>query len=439
MAEIKDQVEIKKATMLITNDEYTELFDEKIDPEDLPKSLKQEILYIIYGMPDGKKPSDYNADLVKVMVDADGYLRGYHYIDSTTANGKNKTYIYDENRDIIYKVPVTKLAGNKVHSYIYACKIMGYAYDKVKSPEYTIEESSEMIISNGIACYAPNLQNFRAEKISLVYYEKYNTENTKEYEYLISGAKEVKIDGKNYMWYDYSEDNKIWANIKSVNNEVESYWVWIPRYAYKINDDSSVDIKYVNLQNQYYDSESNEYKNLDSEYIVAEAFNQEGAEKGIWMSKYEPSAYNLGYKESTDPDAVNAPDLSGFDLSSTYYITYDADGNEIATPITDINYQPEGWYDYTNKQWANIKTVANGIEAYWVWIPRYAYRVDSGKVEIIYIDTNNKPLDSTYDSYGYKITTDDSGDFKVAEAFLQSGAEKGFWMSKYEPSKNGTE
>ncbi len=35
--------------------------------------------------------------------------------------------------------------------------------------------------------------------------------------------------------------------------------------------------------------------------------------------------------------------------------------------------QPDNWYDYENGKWANIKTSNEGLEAYWVWIPRYEY------------------------------------------------------------------
>jgi hypothetical protein len=436
MTALREQIDMKKAATIMLDEKYTDLFDEKVDVDDLPKSLKKEILYIIYGMQDDETPSKYDASWINAMTDADGYLNGFHYIDSETANGKEKAYIYDEERDIIYKVSGTNLLGKTVHSYLYGCEVMGMSYNKPSSPEYAIEDTSEMITINGVAYYSPNLENFRAEKTSVVYYQKNNTANTQEFSCVLGGSREIKIDGKNYVWYDYSEGSKIWANIKCDNNGVESYWVWIPRYAYTTitNDDesTSVLIKYVNLQNQYYDSESGEYKTLDSNYTVAEAFT--GDKKGIWMSKYEPSLYNLDYTASTNPNAVNAPDLSNFNTNNTYYVTYSSTGEETLTSIT--NSQPEGWYDYTNKQWANIKTVANGIEAYWVWIPRYAYRVVDGQVEIIYVDTNNKALDTKYDGLFTIGTSDDEDcDFKVLGSFSQNGKElKGIWMSKYEPS-----
>ena len=68
------------------------------------------------------------------------------------------------------------------------------------------------------------------------------------------------------MWYDYK--NKVWANIRIHANGVETNWVWIPRYAYKI-ENSAVDIKFVNLDNQYYNTDTNEWTTLEEGYLVA--------------------------------------------------------------------------------------------------------------------------------------------------------------------------
>ena len=47
------------------------------------------------------------------------------------------------------------------------------------------------------------------------------------------------------------------------------------------------------------------------------------------------------------------------------------DGTDwINTTESDI-----GWYDYTNKQWANARTEDGSM---WVWIPRYVYKINSG-------------------------------------------------------------
>lgn len=97
------------------------------------------------------------------------------------------------------------------------------------------------------------------------------------------------------------------------------------------------------------------------------------------------------------------------------------------------------WYDYSNKIWANVKTVANGLESWWVWIPRYAYKLPSNPnddTEIIFVDTNNRPLEPQ--KYGSTLPLG----FTVHPAFNQdtdSGGSplSGIWVSKYKPSKVG--
>ena len=90
------------------------------------------------------------------------------------------------------------------------------------------------------------------------------------------------------------------------------------------------------------------------------------------------------------------------------------------------------WYDYSNKIWANVKTDNNGQEAWWVWVPRYAYKIqDAGPnkyTDVIFIDTENKPIDA---KYGDKLPDG----YIPHPAFTVDGNElKGIWISKYEAS-----
>ena len=114
------------------------------------------------------------------------------------------------------------------------------------------------------------------------------------------------------------------------------------------------------------------------------------------------------------------PDLSGFNNSCTYYVTYDDEGNETRTLITQT--EPSNWYDYTKHEWANIVTTGGGYEAYWVWIPRYEYKLYSGsqKVTVKYIPKTQANPDPGYE---------------IPESFKFGGKELGgYWISKYELS-----
>lgn len=87
---------------------------------------------------------------------------------------------------------------------------------------------------------------------------------------------------------------------------------------------------------------------------------------------------------------------------------------EITTP-NDSN-----WYDYDNQIWANIVVRNNEKEAYFVWIPRYEYKLDSTneRSRVILIPKSK--------------TTADSG-YQIPEAFIWNGTQiSGYWMSKYQ-------
>ena len=70
---------------------------------------------------------------------------------------------------------------------------------------------------------------------------------------------------------------------------------------------------------------------------------------------------------------VNSPQLT----QGMTGIYWDKDGNE--TEVTVDN--QDNWYDYDKQEWANAVTKDSdgNITGYWVWIPRYAYKIESGR------------------------------------------------------------
>ena len=132
--------------------------------------------------------------------------------------------------------------------------------------------------------------------------------------------------------------------------------------------------------------------------------------------------------------------------------------------VTD---ETEEWYNYANKEWANIVLVGedgkdatgtvdvfnsdgtlNETSAYTqlVWIPRYAYKITSqyhaggegaGNIEIVFIDRENKGKDGTEYSTEYPTATEEAGmeDYVVHPAFDYGGEHlSGFWVGKFESS-----
>ena len=127
--------------------------------------------------------------------------------------------------------------------------------------------------------------------------------------------------------------------------------------------------------------------------------------------------------------------------------------NWIKTTVEDTE-----WYDYANKEWANIvlsdstfdeNGILNEEEPYsmLVWIPRYAYQITSqyheggeqaGNINIVFIDTNNENKEKSKKySEIYPETTKENGmnNYVVHPAFNYGDEKiKGFWVGKFETS-----
>ena len=173
--------------------------------------------------------------------------------------------------------------------------------------------------------------------------------------------------------------------------------------------------------------------------------------------------YIAGIPVSTKPKTdgswngkVNTPNTSKLPSETTKYVTWSTDGQyrEILSdkPLND-------WYDYQNGRWANIKTTNedSNLEAYWVWIPRFAYKLPESttakKIDIIFIEGNGRTGangEICYYSTDTQITSDGSGLYsKKTSTALQEwiihpaftfGDEQlsGIWVAKFEASnKNG--
>ena len=119
------------------------------------------------------------------------------------------------------------------------------------------------------------------------------------------------------------------------------------------------------------------------------------------------------------------------------------------------------WYDYANKEWANIvlgdatfitsgsEEILDESKAYsmLVWIPRYAYQITSryhqnsstaGNINVVFIDTNNQNKDKSKiysENYPDYATGSGMTDYVVHPAFNYGGKKlAGIWVGKYETS-----
>ncbi len=151
-------------------------------------------------------------------------------------------------------------------------------------------------------------------------------------------------------WYNYNGDGdgqNRWANAvtKDENGNITGYWVWIPRYAYKIENGlftstaGEISIKFlqgtsdldeegnrISREYSYTIDETNEVNNHMNDYIVHPAFrdgtsnnfmNGEWDEEvsGFWVAKYE-----AGYQANTitNNNGVLSTEISNADDEIVY-------------------------------------------------------------------------------------------------------------------------
>ena len=436
MAQVQENVDIEitqNEMSKYTDEVYQPVFQNKLEENKCEDSLVKEILFIRDGMPSNKELDDYQVPENKQTI-----LENVWYIPKKLGNNKDKTYVYDDISKTVFKIEGISIWNKIIHS----TKTGGSSSsNSTKEPTIATVES-EIIEINGLAYYSPNFKGFNLEKTYVIFYsdsfEKYEMK-LKEYIELGQPNEYTSSNGTKYKSYDYKD--KIWANVKTISNELECYWVWIPRYEYSIiEENKQVDIVFTDINNNVLKGNK---KQENKDYNQHSAFSVEGKEqlKGIWMSKY-----NATYKQAKSSEICYAPNFDGFDEEFTKIVYYADDFstyeislkeyNKLGKPI-EINQSNKNYifYNYKDKKWANIKTIANGLENEWVWIPRYAYNISTdlysieqdATVDVIFIDTSNKPMDT--EKYGLTL----SNDFTVHPAFNVEGKEplKGIWMSKY--------
>ena len=453
MTEVNERKEISKATNYITEDQ-SKVEEGKVDSKFLSahltseelnkfsKTLKAEIAYARSNFNKGEqkdtrdiwKTGAYDSQRLFEKEYVGGLEKDIYYINEATGK-ETESYIYDAATDMCFKVKDTRLGGYIVHSLEYAKLMLEGKYETKSGMNVKAVKSSD-----GTIFFEPDL-SFFSNKTDIVYYSTDLTQ--KKYKSIKDYMKEgnplkIKEGEETYTFADYSEsaENRIWANIRCSANGVESWWVWIPRYAYKLNTSTNKsEIIFVGTDNKPLDK--GKYGDtLPEGYTLHEAFSQGDGLKGIWFSKYEPTKSD---SIEIDKSIGKAPDMSKFKAENTKLIYYNKDD---LSDYKEVEYSAnpeqtkeiEGttyyFYSYEDKIWANIKCNANGIESWWTWIPRYAYKKEDGyeAMSVILVDKNDKPLDT--ETYGDSIPTR----YTVHEAFSQGDGLEGIWFSKYEPT-----
>ena len=132
----------------------------------------------------------------------------------------------------------------------------------------------------------------------------------------------------------------------------------------------------------------------------------------------------------------------------TYYVVYD--GENISKYVSTTESKPSNWYDYSKLQWANIvvtdgqvsgNTITGATTTYFVWVPRYQYRILQSVNDWSNLNTENARTDVKFIEGTSKNT--DNG-YQIPEAFWwdknDNGVEDegeqltGYWITKYQLS-----
>ena len=193
-------------------------------------------------------------------------------------------------------------------------------------------DGSDLPSSNRDSTEASRLVNSFGFRVALyLNVEPFDEEKGVNAPQLGNGMELVRYDESKKDWvvdksnsaYNYEEQTATtenggtsqWANAKLTIDGVDSYFVWIPRYAYKINNTNNIiDVKFIkNTGTIAADGTPCKYAddptlNIDTDYIIHPAFTTNAdlgggwdtELSGIWVGKYESSRSDAeGTKQGT--------------------------------------------------------------------------------------------------------------------------------------------
>ena len=290
-----------------------------------------------------------------------------------------------------------------------------------------------------------------------------------------SEGKDEKVsDSSKNDWYNYSE--KKWANAETNDG---SMWVWIPRYAYKINkSNQTFDVVFlVGTTDNYYDKDGKlqtakrqtsetDIPDATKDYVVHPAFTNEssigyvngGWKKeltGIWVSKFEAGYAggnnnadkvdsNVNYSQSTSwvwsgeagtsldssqparnfyevygskTTAIKYPTFQGLTYSMNYINQSDA--FSISRALTDDN----NIYKLSNKETDShlIKNSEWGAVSY---LGQSQYGLNGTNIRINNLTLNNS-VPTIYAVTGYASKTSDDAGATSSTSDVYKWTEKG--------------
>ena len=255
------------------------------------------------------------------------------------------------------------------------------------------------------------------EKRSVVSYEGLEYEGVTYYtlEQLPNGLYNV-----NYQDKETREIEKPTFDVSTSINEDDEFIITVSNIQYSGNIEKW-EVKYQKEGEDYWSSSQDLSFKVDS--------------KGIYNVKIvngdveaEPVTVSFVTFDGdwNDEKGINMPvikenmEIVKYDESSKTWIN-DIDGSS-------INYTNEG---DGKSQWANAKVTVDGVDSYFVWIPRFEYKIDNNKIDVKFISTNKTEADDGYIIHPAFINDVDKGGW--------TSELPGIWVGKYETSRSDTE
>ena len=176
---------------------------------------------------------------------------------------------------------------------------------------------------------------------------------------------------------------------------------------------------------------------VDQSDIVNSNFNM-----NVFIALYSGTKKTYERIPNLDKSCANKPVLDDNMTPVTYQ-----NGSWIVADKTNSN-KDNLWYDYSSSKWANVVILKNketknvgivinndDVLAWYVWIPRYRYKLwNATEEKTDTYDAYNEGIDIIFENGLNKVTNNENDKYLTHPAF--SDNLKGFWISKYEISKD---
>lgn len=207
----------------------------------------------------------------------------------------------------------------------------------------------------------------------------------------------VEIDVNDPDWYNYSKDTKNWANAKLKDGSI---YVWIPRFAYKINETDDINT-----------TEINEEKTIDIKFLTD--FSKIGT-----GGKIIPNTYKVApaFQDGTNKGFANGEwdsEITGFWVAK--YETIEADGKPTNILIDRQCWRtvtPSDAFDICRKMEADNKSVYFGekVESATGEYSYGEYKTDSNNIDTHLMKNSEWGAVAylTYSKYGMQVDKADS-------------------------------